>query len=258
MKTQLPENYKKEVSAVLKNIAQGLGRSVVQELQPELNVFNQNSENLNKTLIQFQQNHLAFSETVQKELLSDLSILKKDLRDNSSFMELHSRIGDFEKRIIDTTNGLRDNLHNSLQEEFGNLTSLVKKQELTTILNNKMDHINRTQESLNNNLRDEFRTITALVKSQDLTTILNNKLLKIQEEQEMLYLEVNESKKFLNESIASEFQNVSKRLEALESNKTLETQLQANQAQLKKVTLLSIVAIAMLLLSTAFMVYKLY
>lgn len=173
---------------------------------------------MNNLLVHFKQNSLAFSETVQKEFLSEISNLKNEINNTSSFEDLSIKIESFEERITNTTNELQSNFNKNLQEEYVNLSELIK--------------------------------------NQDTKTSFMNKLKAIQEKQESQLFEIKKSQNSIKESVCLELNNISERIETIELDDRLEKEVKANQELLKILKLTSITTITLLIMFACILIYK--
>lgn len=208
MNSQLTEQYKKDVSDILSKIGEGLGETVLEGIEPKIASLSKNSDNLYSTINQFKEHNLVFSKAIQEDFINELQDLKKEIGSTSEFEKLNISIGSLKNKILESTTNLN---------EYSNKSML-----------------------------HEFRVLTDIVKNQDAANEVVVKLNDIKNTQEKVFLDINNFKQVLNESLTSEFQNVSQRLSALESNK-LEEEVLKNQRQLRSLTKLNYAIIIILI-----------
>jgi hypothetical protein len=79
MKSQITEQYKKEVSDILSKIGEGLGETVLERIEPKITSLSKNNEDMYSVINQFKEDNLTFTKTIQEDFFNDLVNLKKEL-----------------------------------------------------------------------------------------------------------------------------------------------------------------------------------
>lgn len=159
MDSQLTEKYKKEVSDILTKISDGMGKTVIEKLRPEINTLANDLNEFRKTVAFQKANNIEFQNTIKEKI--DLHELKQESVIKSVFLNVESS--------------------NILLKELNKTVEIIpqKIQYGTDLLNDFSAQNNDVTEKINNTINgkvlEEFKMI-----SERLDKIESNNKLEIQ------------------------------------------------------------------------------
>ncbi len=159
MDSQLTEKYKKEVSDILTKISDGMGKTVIEKLRPEINTLANDLNEFRKTVAFQKANNIEFQNTIKEKI--DLHELKQESVIKSVFLNVESS--------------------NILLKELNKTVEIIpqKIQYGTDLLNDFSAQNNDVTEKINNTINgkvlEEFKMI-----SERLDKIESNHKLEIQ------------------------------------------------------------------------------
>lgn len=159
MDSQLTEKYKKEVSDILTKIGDGMGKTVIEKLKPEINTLAKDLDEFRKVVAFQKDNNIEFQNTI-KDKISDINVKQESVI----------------KTV--TLNGQSSNI---LLKELNKTVEIIpqKIQYGTDLLNKFSERSNESTENINNIINgkvlEEFKLI-----SERLYKIESNNTLEIQ------------------------------------------------------------------------------
>jgi hypothetical protein len=159
MDSQLTEKYKKEVSDILTKIGDGMGKTVIEKLQPEINTLTKDLDEFRKVVTFQKENNIEFHNTI-KDKIADINVKQENVINAVTYNGESSNI-------------LLKELNKSVEiipEKIQNGTDLLN--QLSAENKEATENINNT---INGKVLEEFKII-----SERLDKIESNKTYEIQ------------------------------------------------------------------------------
>lgn len=159
MDSQLTEKYKKEVSDILTKIGDGMGKTVIEKLQPEINTLVKDLDEFRKVVVFHKENNIEFHNTI-KDKIKDINVKQESVINAVTYNGESSNI------LLKELNKSVEIIPQKIQ--YG--TDLLNKFSVRS--NDATENINNT---INGKVLEEFKLI-----SERLNKIESNNKLEIQ------------------------------------------------------------------------------